>query len=61
MFHQGGMERIFCDSMQTKGVEVERSTIPTSLKVTEDERDLKDPNAYAIKVGAHHLHVQQHD
>lgn len=55
------MERIFCDSMQTKGVEVERSTIPTSLKVTEDERDLKDPNAYAIKVGAHHLHVQQYD
>ena len=44
------MEDIFLDSMRLKGLEVERSTIPTSIKVSDNERDLEDPNAHVVKV-----------
>jgi hypothetical protein len=36
--------------MKHFGVEVERSTVPTSIQLTDDET-VADPESYAVKVG----------
>lgn len=48
--HQGGIEQIFLDSMISNGVEVERPKIPTSIELSEDQSELKDPKSHPIKV-----------
>ncbi|KIJ65494.1 hypothetical protein HYDPIDRAFT_88033 [Hydnomerulius pinastri MD-312] len=48
--HQGGIEAIFLDSMQALGVEVERSTQPTSIELSSDEAELADPTSHPVKV-----------
>ncbi|KAI0738707.1 FAD binding domain-containing protein [Daedaleopsis nitida] len=59
MCHQGGMEDIFLDSMSQKGLEVERATIPTAIELSEDENELKDPDAYVAKVTIKHLEQKE--
>ncbi|KAF8141461.1 FAD binding domain-containing protein [Boletus edulis] len=53
--HQGGIESIFLDSMKSLGVEVERSTIPTEIKLSTDEAELADPTSHPVKVTLKHL------
>ena len=48
--HQGAIESIFLDSMQSKGHIVHRPIKPTALEISEDEEALKDPHAYVVKV-----------
>jgi len=48
--HQGEIENIFLESMKKEGVVVERPIIPTSLEISTDESELKDPQAYPVKV-----------
>ena len=36
--------------MSENGLEVERSTIPTSIELTESTGDLKNPDSYIAKV-----------
>ena len=48
--HQGAIESIFLDNMKAHGVEVERPIVPTSLEISQDEKELKDPNAHPVKV-----------
>ncbi|CCM01337.1 uncharacterized protein FIBRA_03386 [Fibroporia radiculosa] len=48
--HQGAIEAIFLDSMRSMDVEVERPIVPTSLELSQDEAELKDPNAHPVKV-----------
>ncbi|TFK71665.1 hypothetical protein BDN72DRAFT_427817 [Pluteus cervinus] len=53
--HQGAVESIFIDSMATMGLQVERPVIPTSIQLSEDERILKDPQSYPVRVTLKHL------
>ena len=48
--HQGAIEDIFCESMQMKGLEVERGTFPTSLVLTDNTATLMDSDAYTAEV-----------
>ena len=48
--HQGEIENIFLESMKKEGVVVERPIIPTFLEMSVDESELKDPQAYPVKV-----------
>ncbi|KAG2159492.1 FAD binding domain-containing protein [Suillus bovinus] len=48
--HQGAIQDIFLDSMTSLGVEVERSTMPTSIELSKDEHELKDPASYPVRV-----------
>lgn len=36
--------------MKELGVEVERSTIPTSIEISEDENELADPASHPVRV-----------
>ncbi|KDQ61457.1 hypothetical protein JAAARDRAFT_150177 [Jaapia argillacea MUCL 33604] len=47
---QGSIEDIFLNSMASKGVEVERSTVPTHIELSTDDALLQDPQSYAVKV-----------
>ncbi|KAG1778840.1 FAD binding domain-containing protein [Suillus placidus] len=53
--HQGAIEDIFLDSMTSLGVEVERSTIPTSIELSKDENELTDPTSYPVRVALQRL------
>lgn len=53
--HQGAIEAIFLDSMKALGVEVERSTIPTSIEVSKDENELTDSASYPVRVALQRL------
>ncbi|EKM60807.1 uncharacterized protein PHACADRAFT_246963 [Phanerochaete carnosa HHB-10118-sp] len=53
--HQGAIEQIFLDSMAKEGLRVDRQTVPTSIKLSTDEAELKDPQAYAVTVVLQHL------
>ncbi|KAI0642305.1 FAD binding domain-containing protein [Trametes meyenii] len=53
--HQGAIEAIFHDDMKTQGLVIDRPTIPVSLEVSQDEGQLKDPQAYPVKVVVQHL------
>ncbi|KAI5895589.1 uncharacterized protein SCHCODRAFT_02573393 [Schizophyllum commune H4-8] len=46
--HQGAVEGIFREALSSMGVEVEHSTVPTSLDILDEY--LGNPNAYAVKV-----------
>ncbi|KAG2102151.1 FAD binding domain-containing protein [Suillus cothurnatus] len=48
--HQGAIQDIFLDSMTPLGVKVERSTIPTSIELSNDENELTDPTSYPVRV-----------
>ncbi|KAG1819056.1 FAD binding domain-containing protein [Suillus subaureus] len=48
--HQGAIQDIFIDSMTPLGVEVQRSTIPTSIELSKDENELADPTSYPVCV-----------
>jgi phenol 2-monooxygenase (NADPH) len=50
--HQQAIETIISDNMNKFGVTVDRPMHPTSLEVSEDEQQLKDPNAYPVKVSS---------
>ena len=52
--HQGLIEENFQRAMRAMGVEVERATVPISIEISEDEGLLRDPQAYAVKVGSVH-------
>ena len=51
--HQGGTENFFIDAMKPKGLEVERSTVPTVLELSTspESPDVQDPQTYPVKVG----------
>lgn len=49
--HQGGVEQIFLEAMEEKGVKVERSTVPTAIDLVEAVTKLQDPSAYTATVG----------
>ncbi|KAI0664328.1 FAD binding domain-containing protein [Cubamyces menziesii] len=53
--HQGAIEAIFHDDMRPVGLEIDRPTIPTAIELSEDEAELKDPQAYPVKVVLQHL------
>lgn len=53
--HQGAIESIFLDSMKSLGVEVERSTIPTSIELSKDENELTDPTSHPVRVALQKL------
>ncbi|KAG1850916.1 FAD binding domain-containing protein [Suillus subluteus] len=57
--HQGGIEAIFLDSMSALGVEVERSTVPTSLDISKDENELADPASHPVRVALQRLDVPE--
>ena len=40
------------DSMATMGVNVDRPIVPTSMELSTDEAELKDPQSYPVKVRA---------
>ena len=42
--------------MRTKGHEVHRPIKPIALEISEDEKALKDPHAYAVKVRTFSIH-----
>ncbi|TFK53739.1 hypothetical protein OE88DRAFT_1790612 [Heliocybe sulcata] len=46
--HQGALETMFLDAMDSMGVYVERSLAPVSVNISEDESIIKDPQAYAV-------------
>ncbi|KAJ2911833.1 hypothetical protein MD484_g8578, partial [Candolleomyces efflorescens] len=56
--HQGHIERILLDSMEQSGVKVERSTVPTSILLADDESTVADPASYAVKVVLQRLDVE---
>ena len=49
--HQGGTENFFIDAMKPKGLEVERSTVPTAIDLVEAVTKRQDPSAYTATVG----------
>lgn len=53
--HQGAIEAIFLDSMRSLGVTVDRPILPSSIELSADEAELKDPNAHPVKVRARAL------
>ncbi|TFK80699.1 hypothetical protein K466DRAFT_503427 [Polyporus arcularius HHB13444] len=61
--HQGGTENFFIDAMRPKGLEVERSTVPTVLELSADSgsSELRDPAAYPVKVVLQHLDRTEND
>ncbi|KAG0700774.1 FAD binding domain-containing protein [Suillus ampliporus] len=57
--HQGAIESIFLDSMKSLGVEVERSTIPTSIELSKDENELTDPTSHPVRVALQKLDTSE--
>lgn len=57
--HQGAIESIFLDSMENLGVEVERSTIPTSIEISKDENELADPASHPVRVALKRTNVPE--
>ncbi|KAH9927960.1 FAD binding domain-containing protein [Epithele typhae] len=51
--HQGAIEQVFIELMRAEGLEVQRSTVPTSLEIAADDDKLKDPHAYVHKIVLH--------
>ena len=48
--HQGAIEAIFLDSLRLMGRTVERPIKPTSIELSQNEAELRDPRAYPVKV-----------
>ncbi|TFY54823.1 hypothetical protein EVJ58_g8633 [Rhodofomes roseus] len=57
--HQGGIEAIFLDSMAEMGLQVDRPIIPSSIELSSDEAELKDPHSHPVKVVLKHLDVPE--
>ncbi|RPD57189.1 hypothetical protein L226DRAFT_511051 [Lentinus tigrinus ALCF2SS1-7] len=53
--HQGGIEDVLLESMSEHGLEVERSTVPTSIELSQSAEDIKNPDAYTAKVVLEHF------
>ncbi|KIO10847.1 hypothetical protein M404DRAFT_7446 [Pisolithus tinctorius Marx 270] len=47
---QRAIESIFLDSMKTRGAEVQRSTRPIEIELSNDAAELADPTSYPVKV-----------
>jgi phenol 2-monooxygenase (NADPH) len=48
--HQGAIEAIFLDKLASLGQKVHRPIAPTSIKLSSDDAELLDPEAYPITV-----------
>lgn len=48
--HQGSIENILIDSMSEAGLEVGRSTVPTSLELSDNIEEIEGGSGYPIKV-----------
>ncbi|KAG9042534.1 hypothetical protein FS837_010741, partial [Tulasnella sp. UAMH 9824] len=48
--HQGAIERIFLDSLAQSGVKVDRPVQPVELELSDDPKQLADPQSYPVKV-----------
>lgn len=48
--HQGAIESLFLDSMSEHDVRVARPYVPTSIELSNNEAELKDPQARPVKV-----------
>ncbi|KAL1941311.1 hypothetical protein VTO73DRAFT_7523 [Trametes versicolor] len=59
--HQGAIEAIFHDDMRSQGLDIDRPTIPVSIELSEDQAELKDPQAYPVKVVLKHLDRSTND
>ena len=46
---------MFLDSLAEHGATVDRPTRPTSLTLTDDEKDLQDPNSYPVTAILEHM------
>ncbi|KAH9945763.1 FAD binding domain-containing protein [Amylocystis lapponica] len=57
--HQGAIEAIFLDSMHSLGVDVERPVTPVSIKLSESEEELKDPQSHPVRIVLRHLEPVQ--
>ncbi|KIP05547.1 hypothetical protein PHLGIDRAFT_91984 [Phlebiopsis gigantea 11061_1 CR5-6] len=57
--HQGAIEAIFLDSMTSMGVTVERPVVPTTIELSSDEAELKDPHSHPVKVVLQRLAPEQ--
>ncbi|KAI0361721.1 hypothetical protein OH77DRAFT_1469669 [Trametes cingulata] len=53
--HQGAIEAIFHDDMKRADLGIDRPTVPVSIELSEDEVELRDPQAYPVKVVVNHL------
>ncbi|KAL1709258.1 FAD binding domain-containing protein [Schizophyllum commune] len=53
--HQGAIEEIFVDSMESMGVQVDRPTEPLSMHASDDEKELSDPQTHPIRVVLRHI------
>ncbi|KAG2051867.1 hypothetical protein BDR06DRAFT_990269 [Suillus hirtellus] len=53
--NQAAIQDIFLDSMTSLGVEVERSTMPTSIELSKDEDELADHTSYPVRVALQRL------
>lgn len=51
--HQGAIEAILSEPMENAGVCVERPVVPTLIELSQDPRNIEDPQAYAVKVRAY--------
>ncbi|XP_006461738.1 hypothetical protein AGABI2DRAFT_185850 [Agaricus bisporus var. bisporus H97] len=56
--HQGAIENIFLDSMATSNLSVTRPCVPTSITISENEKELRDPQAHPVKVVVQNLAPQ---
>lgn len=50
--NQGFIEGMFVDALLASGLVVERPCRPTSMVISTDEKELRDSEAYPIKVSA---------
>jgi len=53
--HQGAIESIFLDSMNNRGVKIERPRRPSAIEISEDADELLNPSSYPVKVTVEHL------
>ncbi|RDX51328.1 hypothetical protein OH76DRAFT_1555070 [Lentinus brumalis] len=53
--HQGGIEDVILESMSKHGLEVERSTIPTSIELSDAADEVKNAGSYTAKVVLEHF------
>lgn len=52
--HQGAIEDMFLDALDSMGVHVDRSIAPSSIDISEDQAVLRDPHAYAVTTVLEH-------
>ncbi|KAI0689450.1 FAD binding domain-containing protein [Cerioporus squamosus] len=53
--HQGGIEDVILESLSQHGLEVERSTVPTTIELSGAAEDIKNPDSYTAKAVLEHF------